>query len=124
MSRLSEDLEIRELFEELRKEEEQHVPSFDRVLTGSQSPGFRVRRLPAWGLAAGVIAVLLILIPATLMIQNGGDQAAGVAELDVANWESPTDFLLDFDDDSLLSEIPSLDLNLEDWTLSNGTSQR
>lgn len=112
------DQRIRRLFEQLRATDEA-PPGFSAVLKG------RARRRhfgSGWLQPARVVLAGLIGLAIGLTVwfrhpeQSAGSPGSETLVVEMLEWESPTDFLLHFEQESLLSSVPSLDAELSDWT--------
>ncbi len=101
-----EDKTIRELFKQLREEEEKAVPSFQEVLRGNEASG----GLEIFAYFRQVAAVVTVLVfSATLLLQLSRAPELNSA-LPLSEWQSPTDFLLVSSQEELMSTVPVLDL--------------
>jgi hypothetical protein len=95
------DRDLRDLFAELRRREQQAAPSFPRVWAAAQArrePRPRLR----FALAAAAIVALLLGWPRSKPVRAPDAPSA------VARWRSPTAFLLATPGRELLSTIPAL----------------
>ncbi len=101
-----EDKTIRELFKQLRQEEEKAVPSFQEVLHGNEAPG-GLELFAFFRQAAAVAAV--VVFSATLLLQLSRAPELN-ATLPLSEWQSPTDFLLLSSQEELVSTVPVLEL--------------
>ena len=106
------DDNIKSLFVKLRTEDEQSTPSFQEILQNRDnqlSPsmtwyGFLMR--PA-------VVMLILAVIAVPVIFNSLQEPDSIAiSTEFADWESPTDFLLTFNDDPGMSEIPEIEASL------------
>ncbi len=95
------DRDLRELFAELRRREQQAVPSFERVWAAAQARRGPRPRLRFALAAAAIVALLLLWL-------GGTPVPAPEAPPAVARWTSPTQFLLATPGRELLSTIPAL----------------
>lgn len=108
------DEEIQELFTKQRLDDGSSVPSFNQVLTKEKSEGtgagpiihFRFKPL-------GVGLFLLILVGASslYLFWPSSDLEVELTE-DLIEWESPTDFLLSFNGESQIEELPEIGTSL------------
>jgi hypothetical protein len=113
------DRNIESVFKQLREEEEKFTPDFQRVLSAAKSP----RRASGWNLwwrpAAVMLLFALIAGPVLYVsFHESGDHELEIPS-ELGGWESPTDFLLSFNDaslDSSLSEIGTTLWSEEDLT--------
>ena len=101
-----EDKTIRELFKQLRQEEEKAVPSFREVLHGNEAPG-GLEIFAYFRQAAAVVTVLVFSL--TLLLQLNQAPELNSA-LPLSEWQSPTDFLLISSQEELMSTLPVLEL--------------
>lgn len=102
-----------------REVDEASLPTFESVLSPHRKKdrkyfGFHLRTLgPA--LAAGLL--IAIALPVFLILQFlPVETEVTQSDLSVMEWESPTDFLLSYSNSSLLENIPSLELEIPEWT--------
>ena len=102
------DRNIKVIFDQLRREEEQQSPSFHETLQGKNpavpeaNPWFGHWPRPA------VVMLVLFMIAVPVIYNSLQEPAAIEISAEFENWESPTDFLLSFNDDPYLSEIPEI----------------
>ena len=111
----SEDREIRRVFRQLRGTQEETTPSFQEVL-GRVQPATSpfVPRLAL----IGVLAIGLILTVPMVFRREPSETDLGP----LSNWQSPTEFLLDPPDRTLLTTQPALDLMR--WPIPGHGSER
>jgi hypothetical protein len=103
------DRELSRLFEAERRADESAAPDLDALL--ARRPRRRTsagRRLVLWATAA--LAALVTVAALLMNVRGGPHPIAPAAEppLQLADWESPTAFLLDTPGSELLTEIPTL----------------
>lgn len=120
MSTYEQESKIRKLFETARREDRRQAPAFHDVLEGLETrPETAAWRSSPWWLRMAWVSALalLVLIPAIWMIRSDREAVPGelAANLEVLEWESPTDFLLAYPDETLFSDIPSVEVELESW---------
>ncbi len=113
-----EDKTIRELFKQLREEEEKAVPSFQEVLRGNEAPG-GLEFLVYFRQAAAIATVLVF--SATLLLQLSRAPEL-YSSLPLAEWQSPTDFLLLSSQEELVTTVPILEVEPW-WNVLEGTVQ-
>ncbi|HEY1435158.1 MAG TPA: hypothetical protein VGG65_07270 [Thermoanaerobaculia bacterium] len=106
------DRDLAPLFEAERRADETAAPDMDALLGRPRIRRTRtsvpVRRLILASLAAGVIAALLLLRrPAAPDVRRETEAAAQTAT-SLAEWHSPTGFLLQTPGSDLLTRIPTL----------------
>jgi len=99
---------IKVFFEQLRQEEEKTAPAFQQVLWGEKTS----RRSIGWGfrLRPAVAVFLALLVAGPVIYQSLRQAPAPEVEMAVEfeEWESPTDFLLSFNDSSFDSGLPEI----------------
>jgi len=66
--------------------------------------------------ALAVLVVLLAAVPLLLQFQRQDDQFdVEAASLEIVDWEAPSDFLMDYDNEALLATIPLIENSYPDW---------
>ena len=119
MNRQPQDQEFRRLFTQQREMDDASLPTFESVLSRDRRKdrkylGFSLRTLVPV-LAAGLL--IAIALPAALILQLlPVETGVTQSELSVMEWESPTDFLLSYSNNTLLESVPSLELEIPEWT--------
>ncbi|MFQ5737537.1 MAG: hypothetical protein ACE5JX_00855 [Acidobacteriota bacterium] len=108
------DTAIRQFFEQQRHREREEAPSFQRVIEGLPS-----RR--GWGLRPVFsTAALLLLLTAGALVGSkyGWLRPHRVQSASLSEWRSPTDVLLHFGGEEMLTTLPSLGVvgASYDWT--------
>lgn len=106
------DTQVRQLFDRLREEESQGIPSVDSLLTRRSGPKsfFPVHR---W-VAGTAVAGLLVALVALPLLWDGNDaESAYTDAAEFYEWTAPTDFLLSMPGETVLHSVPSLEL--EEW---------
>jgi hypothetical protein len=102
---MNHDDDLRERFAALRREDARSAPSFDRLLRTAARPAPRptARFAPAAGVVLAVAAVFFWGV-------RWHDRTARHAEpvIPLADWHSPTDFLLETPGSPLLREVPRI----------------
>ena len=119
MNRRPQDEEFRKLFEQQREMDDASLPAFQSVLSLDRKKDRKYSRLPLRNLGPALAAGLLIAIalPVVLILQFlPVETEVTQSELSVMEWESPTDFLLSYSNDTLLESVPSLELEIPEWT--------
>lgn len=105
---MAEDRDLASLFEELRRADEASAPPFKNVLerrgVGLRKPA-RVAPLRFAALAVLLVAAALAVV---LTRRPPGETAGPEPPVTVAQWKSPTDWLLRTPGSELLSELPTL----------------
>ena len=111
------DRDIKRIFAQLRTEDEQSTPSFREILRGKDNEPSH--SLPWYGLLTRPAVIILLLavfaVPIIFNSLQGPDSISISAEF--ADWESPTAFLLTFNDDPTMSEIPEIEASL--WEIQD-----
>ena len=124
-----EDKQIGDLFGQLRLAEAREIPSFQEVLYRDEPAGRLDGRLV---LRYGLVAGCLLLLSATLLLNLGGEavpeqrSAPGVLQpappLSLAEWSSPTGFLLPDSGGVLVATLPVVET--EPWWGLPGISEQ
>jgi len=117
------DREIEKLFQALKIEDAEQAPSFRETLQ-HRKPDRNEK--PAWTflwLKPAVLAILLmvVLVPIAYKIGDNPKPEGYDVVQDLASWESPTDFLLTFNEDDFLSEVPEIEDEI--WTFEQSSGQ-
>ncbi|HEY2798277.1 MAG TPA: hypothetical protein VGK26_10355 [Thermoanaerobaculia bacterium] len=101
------DRELSRLFEAERRADESAAPDLGALLARRPRRRISVGRRIAWALALASLVTLAILL---VDVHKGAPrQVTPPAEVvQLADWESPTAFLLDNPGSELLTEIPNL----------------
>jgi len=101
-----EERELSRLFEAERRADESAAPDLDALLVR------RPRRPRSAGrrIALTTAAALASLVTVAVLLVRGAAHRAASAEppVQLADWQSPTDFLLDTPGSELLTQIPTL----------------
>ena len=102
-----EERDIRELFRDLRQEDERLAPSFARHWNPARSKAHASRRpgRPLRAIAAAAAALTALGVSAIIFRQPAIPPAADIS---TSRWRSPTDFLLQLPGESLLKAVPRL----------------
>ena len=116
-----EDRSIKQLFRQLRQEEEKAVPSFQEVLHGDKVSS-RLEVFPLFRHAAAVITMLVLSVTLLLELSPVPLELEPMATASLSEWQSPTDFLLLSSEEELLTRVPLLQSELW-WEVSEGTVQ-
>ncbi len=113
--------ELRRLFEELRRADEISAPSFKNILDRARAGGERTHSVPF--LRALPFALVLAVIAVSWIVLRGPRRgpAPAVPEeppraVALADWKSPTDFLLKTPGAELLNSTPALTEPLPDYS--------
>ncbi len=118
MNSQGDERRVEKLFALLREQDSRSAPSFEATLG-------RRHRFPGWlvnvptGVKVAMAALLLIffLSPALLLWNSGSEtdlNALDPGTLEIVQWNSPTDFLMNTDD-SFMTEIPEIGSDSSDW---------
>lgn len=106
---------IRDLYRRVREEDEESAPTFAQIVEGGQSKprgGIWAFRL---GRALALLGVAVFLVPVFFYLTRGPVAPGEQMATDLLEWESPTDVLLTFSDDSLWAALPAVDVELPEW---------
>ena len=98
-----EDRELSRLFEAARRADESAAPDLERLLARS-----RRRRPTSASRRIAYAAAVACLVTVAVVLLRGVHPAPAAETLQLADWLSPTDFLLDTPGSELLSELPTL----------------
>jgi hypothetical protein len=117
------DRDLATAFSAMRREEQEHSPTFAEVVRRgrarsrqSRSPQrFRLR----WAAAALVLAVF-----ATWLWRSPGPEIPAASASSLAEWHSPTDFLLETSGKELLADPARLDRSLLDFSSTLPSQER
>lgn len=107
------DSRLRAFFEALRKQERQQAPPFDHILEGRHREAHS-SVFTSWKVRWALACCLAALVGFTLIWNY--QQASEIQVQDysmLSEWESPTEFLMDFSDDVSLSTVPDIEFGLE-----------
>lgn len=98
------DRALRELFGELRSQDQNHAPRFRMMWPppNAHRPGVRRLRLI---IASAAAAALVLGIYLSVRMRPS---SRPVAELQLSTWKAPTDFLLKIPGSGMLSELPKV----------------
>jgi len=101
------DDDLRARFAELRREEEAQTPEF---AFPSPSRAWQGRRWSAGKLIAGAVCLATIVAAVFLLrlVPTNPEQKPGKQVASVAEWRSPTDFLLETPGRELLRTVPAI----------------
>jgi hypothetical protein len=102
---MNDDLMLRRHFESLRRAEEARVPGFEHVMARADRRSSRA----SWRLAIATSMVLAVVTVATIRVSrpHGSATIQATAPM-LADWHSPTDFLLNTPVRELLQTIPDM----------------
>ncbi len=113
MNQDREEKKIKELFDELKRQDERRVPSFARLwaaaVARSESVPHRNVRL-RFAVAFAALALIVVVLANFLKQPTTPSASTKRAELaaSISQWQSPTDFLLVPVDRQLLKTLPRL----------------
>ena len=119
MDRQPQDQEFLRLFKQQQEMDDASLPTFESVLSLDRKKDRKYFGLPLRTLGPALAAGLLIAIalPVFLILQFlPVETEVTQSELSVMEWESPTDFLLSYSNNTLLESVPSLELEIPEWT--------
>jgi hypothetical protein len=106
------DDDLRRLFEETRRSDEEKAPPFRRVLerdlSRRPSPGWTVRVLAA---AAAAVMVIAVVISARSL-----HRPQEISQARIETWKAPTDFLLEPSFTELFDSVPTLSNPVPDYS--------
>jgi hypothetical protein len=107
----NDDRDLHEIFAEVRREEEEHVPPISMLSLTART--HRPRRLSGRLAAAAVCLATLILaalwrLPGPRMSPEGADPGRQQAANSITSWKPATDFLLDTPGRELLEGVPDI----------------
>jgi hypothetical protein len=112
------DRELASLLEAERRDDEAAAPPFDAILARSRRPDKSAfHALRQLDIAAAVAA---LLVAAALVLRSGSAHSAApatpaaIASVPLAEWQSPTAFLLETPASELLTEVPTFASPLAD----------
>ncbi|HEY3130049.1 MAG TPA: hypothetical protein VGL91_11360 [Acidobacteriota bacterium] len=113
MNRDWEDDRIRQLFRELRREDEQLAPPFIRHWESVRSQIGAKRRFFMFTTAAAAAAVLILLSASTLIVLHHSmpppaPPSSWKSAWSIMLWRPPTDFLLQTPGGELLRTVPAI----------------
>jgi hypothetical protein len=117
MTEKKSDSDIRYLFQQLRQEDQLAAPSFREVLKRQDQQigwSFFGRLLRNQYALAGLL-IFALGLPLFLYFSGNAGSPQLQVESDILEWEAPTDFLLSYGDQSLMTTIPAFDLEIPDW---------
>ncbi len=106
------DRNIKHIYEQLREEEVKKAPSFQKILEGRKPeaspsvPWYRFFMRPA------VVMLILAVIAVSVIFNSLQNPDAIEISAEFESWESPTDFLLTFNDDPSMAEIPEFETSV------------
>jgi hypothetical protein len=103
-----EDRKIWSVFEQLRQEEERTVPEFHQVLRQKDSPSRALGWGSLWRPATALLLLFLLASPILYFSLRETGMRENELSSELENWESPTSFLLGFNDSSLDSSLPEI----------------
>lgn len=107
MNGREEDTDLARLFEELRRADDAKAPPFRQVLEKAKAAQNASSRLLPLRVAA-VAAVLAIAALTAVFLRRPAREAAGQDRpVTVAQWKSPTDWLLRTPGSEILDELPA-----------------
>jgi hypothetical protein len=108
------DSEIKRLFSALRREEGRYIPAFEEALGPEKELQTAGSLFWRYKVVAVMAVVLAIALPLIYQLRNGVDPVQAPT-VDLYQWESPTDFLMTFPDQTLMSDVPEIQGDLYSW---------
>jgi hypothetical protein len=118
MNSPTDDSRFARLFACLKEHDRRSALSFEEVLEGRRTLLERLLTLPAgMKLMATALLAIVVLSPLILIWHGGGETDLGAIDssaLAIVQWDSPTDFLMESDDE-FLTDMPSIGDDLSDW---------
>jgi hypothetical protein len=120
-----EDRELAAVFSALRREEREELPPFAEVVRRGRARSLRNEssRRPRL-LWAATAAIVLIALAVWLIPRIPGHSVPAGAEPSLAEWRSPTDFLLETSGRELLADPAGLDRSLLDFSSTLPSQER
>jgi len=107
---------LKELFHRMREEDELSMPSFNRTIEPrSRSSRWDDLGFPRLKVAAALLALIVVVIPVLTHLSQDSSQPGEEIVVDVLAWEPPTDFLLTYSEEPLLTTVPSIDIQVPEW---------
>lgn len=113
---IEDESRIRELFQRLKEEDGRSAPAFTATLDGRRRAGpfagdwsFRLK------LAMSLFLLALLIVPVLMNLDRGPVEPTVEVVVDVLDWESPTDFLLTFSEETLWTSLPTVETEVPQW---------
>lgn len=106
------DKQVRQRFEDLKREDAGRVPSFAALWHRAQSHGDAGRVAVPWFRFAAMAALIAaVIVVSGVLLRRGGPErpATDSYALALSEWESPTQALLQVPGQQFLSSVPQLD---------------
>jgi len=107
------DNQLRQRFHELKQEDARRAPSFDRVWRRAAARSETAPPARSWVRLATMAAGAMLLAAVVVWLVSGRPRTSppGVqfAAASLADWQSPTDFLMKASDSDLLSAVPQFE---------------
>jgi len=111
---MPDDRDLRELFAELRREDQAQAGEFGILLSRPRRRANRIR-LSVWAAVAAGLAVTIAVV--VMLIPRSGRRNMSGPEISITEWKSSTDFLLRTPGLELLETVP----RIGEWPASTGS---
>ena len=105
---MAEDRDLASFFEELRRADEASAPPFEDALERERVGHGAPARFVFFRLAALTVLLVAAALAAVLLRRPAGEMAGPEPPVTLAQWKSPTDWLLRTPGSELLFELPTL----------------
>src|SRR5437867_3640560 len=108
-----EETQLKQLFADLRQQDERTTPSFGATWHSAMARSEAVRPSLAWFRLSTLTAVLIgvaVAVSVFLPRSRTEPRQAQPVSLTISQWQSPTDFLLTTPGEQLLKTVPQLDV--------------
>jgi hypothetical protein len=119
------DRELAAAFSALRREEQEQLPPFDEVVRRGRTHSLRSessrRHRLQWAVAAGIV---LAMLAAWLGLHTPRPEVPAAPAPSLAEWRSPTDFLLETSGREILADPARLDRSLLDFSSTLPSPER
>ncbi|MBI4429868.1 MAG: hypothetical protein HY562_12205 [Ignavibacteriales bacterium] len=115
------DKDIKDLYQQLRRDDERHAPSFAFVLSRMRQGATVIRRIPIVarfaGAAAGIALTSFTIVSVRPSAADVEFAQALEASRPIAQWRAPTDMLLKSPAAKLLQNVPKLGETFADMNI-------
>jgi hypothetical protein len=118
------DRELRAAFSELRREEQEHSPPFTEVVRRGRARSLRSRSPQRFHLRWAAVGLVLAVLAAWLGLRTPGPKVPATQAPSLAEWRSPTDFLLETSGREILADPARLDRSLLDFSSTVASQER
>lgn len=118
----SEEQKIKQLFSDLKREDERRAPTFASELAAARSRGESAGPPHLVAMIAATAAIMLLGLSLVVYFQRLPKEPRQSAQLviTITQWKSPTAFLLEVPGNDLLKTVPQLN---DAWSESSSSSQ-